>query len=71
MDVHSSQTNGVCSMCRRDHFFHHSTGKVFFEFQPIILTNHSSGNFFFAPAARFQSFLVNHSGGEIFPPAAG
>ena len=56
---------------RSNHFFNHSTGKVFFSFRPIILTNHSCGNFFFAPAVRYQSFSTNHSSGKIFSPAAG
>ena len=46
MDVHSSQTNGVCSMCRRDHFSDHSTGKAFSPGGCIISVNHFSGSFF-------------------------
>ena len=46
MDVRSSQTTGVCSMCRRDHFSDHSTGKAFSPGGCIISVNHSSGSFF-------------------------
>ena len=71
MDVHSSQTNGVCSMCRRDHFSDHSTGKAFSPGGCIISVNHSSGSFFSAASACFESLFINHSSGGEIPPAAG